>query len=307
MITLWQGSANKWDCDEMGHMNVRIYVEKAMEGLGVFAQAIDMPHAFRDASPSTLSVREHHIRYIREVHAGRPLRMQACVLDVGTDDAVIYQELLHADGTCAAAFRTRFSHTQTKTGRTFAWSARSRAALEALRDTPPTQTAPRSIPADGPILPDAEISRDIARKQGARLIGMGTVLPGQCDPDGNMRIEWFMGRMSDSVPNLLYGWREQVAETAGGKRMGAAVLEYRFIYRALPHAGDTFEIHGAFGDAGEKVHSLVYWMTDPISGRAWASCQAVAVTFDLDTRKTIKTAPEHIDLLKKIAPGDLKI
>ena len=34
MIPLWSGIANTWDCDEMGHMNVRVYVEKAMEGLG---------------------------------------------------------------------------------------------------------------------------------------------------------------------------------------------------------------------------------------------------------------------------------
>jgi acyl-CoA thioester hydrolase len=32
VIPLWQGSCNQWDCDEMGHMNVRVYVEKQLEG-----------------------------------------------------------------------------------------------------------------------------------------------------------------------------------------------------------------------------------------------------------------------------------
>ena len=47
MKTLWRGSCNQWDCDEMGHMNVRVYVEKQLEGLAVFAHALGMPHAFR--------------------------------------------------------------------------------------------------------------------------------------------------------------------------------------------------------------------------------------------------------------------
>lgn len=38
MIPLWSGIPNTWDCDEMGHMNVRVYVEKAMEGLGNFCR-----------------------------------------------------------------------------------------------------------------------------------------------------------------------------------------------------------------------------------------------------------------------------
>jgi len=69
MITLWQGSANQWDCDEMGHMNVRVYVEKIMEGLGTFAKAIDMPHAFRARTPSTLIPVDQHIRFIARSYA----------------------------------------------------------------------------------------------------------------------------------------------------------------------------------------------------------------------------------------------
>ena len=33
MIELYRGSINTWECDEMGHMNVRFYVARMMEGL----------------------------------------------------------------------------------------------------------------------------------------------------------------------------------------------------------------------------------------------------------------------------------
>ena len=116
-----------------------------------------------------------------------------------------------------------------------------------------------------------------------------------------------MGRLSDSVPNLLYQWRSEVADADCARRMGGAVLEYRLVYHAYPRTGDTFEIYGAFDRAGEKTHSLVYWIVDPVTGRAWASSEAVAVALDLDTRKIINTQSEHIEKLKEIAPPGLKI
>ena len=33
---VWRGGVNTWECDEMGHMNVRFYLAKAMEGLPHF-------------------------------------------------------------------------------------------------------------------------------------------------------------------------------------------------------------------------------------------------------------------------------
>ncbi|MDX1294393.1 MAG: thioesterase family protein, partial [Hyphomonas sp.] len=87
----------------MGHMNVRIYVEKQMEGLAAFSHDLKMPHAFKAASPSTIVPVDQHIRFVREVLPGRPLTMHGCVLEHGEADALIYQELRHADGSLAAA------------------------------------------------------------------------------------------------------------------------------------------------------------------------------------------------------------
>ena len=307
MIALWQGSANQWDCDEMGHMNVRVYVEKAMEGLGTFAHAIHMPHAFESEALSTLIPVDQHIRFLREVHPGRPLTMNGCVLEVGDTELVLYQELRHADGAPAAAFRTRLIHAEAKSAKPFAWSARTRKALEALIEVAPTDTLPRSIQPDGPSRSIDEISKDIALANNAPRIGMGTVPASHCDRHGRMQTEWFMGRISDSVPNLLYAWRNAVAKAAGDNRTGGAVLEYRLKYHAYPEAGDLFEAYSSFARAEEKFHSLVHWLIDPVTGKPWLTSEVVAVTFDLDTRKIIKTQPEHVEILKKAAPPGLSI
>ena len=307
MIPVWQGSANTWDCDEMGHMNVRVYVDKALEGLGVFAAHIGMPHAFRENAPSTLILADQHIRYIREVHPGRPLKMTACVLEVGEHDAVIYQDMRHADGRCAAAFRTRVIHADAKSGAPFRWSARSREALTALIDTPPDDTKPRSIDPAAPVLSSGEATLDAVQKTGAPRIGIGSVPLAHCDAFGRMQAAWFMGRLSDSVPNLLFDWRNTVADKHGAASTGGAVLEYRLVYRRWPRAGDLFEVYSSYGGAAEKTHSLVHWVMDPISGEAWLTCQAVAVTFDLQTRKIIPTPKEQMAELEILAPKGLSV
>lgn len=307
MITLWQGSANTWDCDEMGHMNVRPYVEKAMEGIGRFAHEIALPGAFQENAASTLVPRRQHIRYMREVLPGRPLSMQGCVIDWGDDWVELYQEMRHGDATPAAAIRTRLSHAEVRSAKPFPWTARSRERIAALTASPPAQTAPRSLEPDGEILPGEAVTQAAAEKAGAPVIGAGMVLPAQVDVHGRMWAPWFIGRVSDSVPNLLFDWRERVAGMSGGERQGGAVLEYRLAYRRWPRMGDLFEIRTGLNRVEEKFHSLVHWMLDPETGEAWMTSEAVAVTFDLDTRKILPTSREQMRELEKIAPPGLAV
>lgn len=308
MITVWRGLANQWDCDEMGHMNVRVYVEKAMEGLAVFAAAIDMPHAYRLNTPSTLLPVDQHIRFMREALPGQPLTMIAQVLEVGESDAVIYQEMRHHDGVPAAAFRTRINHAEAKLGKPFPWSARSRSALESLMGAAPRETAPRSIDPTGPLRPLDEATLAAAEAVNAPEIGLCAVPPAHCDLNGRMKAEWHLGRISDSVPNLLHDWRRRVAEAAGeGVRAGAAVLEYRLVYRRWPRAGDRLSIRTSLGEMDEKTHSLIHWVMDPEAGLPWATAEARAATLDIDRRKLIPAMKAQMAELARLAPPGLSI
>ena len=307
MIPLWRGSANTWDCDEMGHMNVRVYIEKAVEGWGVFSHAIGMPHAFRPNTPSVLLPKDQHIRFVAEAHAGRPLEMLGCVVEVGDSDCVLFQELRHGDGRLCAAFRTRLQHARSDSGTPFPWSARTKAALEKLIDTPPEDTKPRSFDPDGAYIEDNEATINVPDHLGVPVIGRGIVPPIHCDPHGRMYPYWFIGRISDSVPNLLHEWRSEVARNAGGVRMGAAVLEYRLVYRKWPRAGDLFQVRTGLAKVERKVHSLVHWVVDPVSGDAWLTSEAAAISFDLDRRKAIAASPEAMGELEKLAPKGLRL
>jgi acyl-CoA thioester hydrolase len=287
---LYQGSVNTWECDDGGHLNVRFHFERAMIGLAHFAHALEMPRAFTPAAGATLVPLEAHIRFLKEARPGAPLTMHGGVAKLGESDAQLCLDMRHADGAASSCFTLRVAHVDTRGFRPFAWSARSRAAAKRLHCALPAHAKARSI--DLARAPSAEASLQRAIELGAARIGATLVTPDQCDAFGRLRGDHFVGRVSDSVPNLLAQWRQEAAEANGGSAPAGAVVEARFVYRRFPRAGDLIEVRSGIAEVGEKTLRLAHWLCDPESGGLWASMEAVALTFDTTTRKTIAPSPE---------------
>jgi acyl-CoA thioester hydrolase len=284
---LYQGSVNTWECDEGGHLNVRFHLERAMIGLAHMGHALGVSRAFTGRAGSTLVPLEGHIRFLQEARPGAPLVMHGGVIKLGEDDATVCLDMRHGDGAPASTFTLRVAHVDTRAFRPFPWSERTRAAASALQCPLPVHARPRSIDLSQPA---GQVSRARALAVGAARIGATMVFPDQCDAFGRMRGEHFVGRISDSVPNLLAQWREQTAASAGGEAKvepAGAVVEARVVFRGFPHAGDLIEVFSGVAEVGAKTLRLVHWLVDPESGAAWASMEAVALTFDVATRKTI--------------------
>ena len=305
-VEIWRGGVNTWECDEMGHMNVRFYVARFMEGLAGLALRLGLPEAFRAQATATLLVRDHHLRFLREARAGAPLHMTGGVIALGDTDAALLQVLVHTrtGEPCATAI-TRVSHCS-PSGREFPWPARTRAAADALQMEVPAFAAPRSIDA-GPVAPTASL--EAADRLGVGCAGRGTIAPFDCDALGRMRPEMFIGRVSDGVPGLLSPVRKAVAEAAAetARRVGGAVLEYRLIYLDWPMAGDHVELRSGLRGFDDKTQRMIHWLLDPVSGRPWGVSEAVAVNFDLDARKIIPIPPAVQAALKPFVTEGLTL
>ena len=303
-LEVWRGGVNTWECDEMGHLNVRFYMSRAMEGLVGLAAAMGLPGAFGTRAEATLLVRDHHIRFMREARPGAALYMTAGLLDVTESEARVLQLLIHATtGEISAAFQTRVAHVTAQDARPFPWSRRSRALAEGLFTQVPPGAAPRSLD-----LSPSQGRASLAEAERMNLIrlGAGALGMGDCDPFGRMRPEFLIGRISDGVPGLgaALGPRHG-PDNSPPPRMGGAVLEYRIAYLDWPGAGDRFEIRSGLAGVDERTTRYVHWMLDPLSGRAWASSLAVAVGLDLDTRKIVPVDAAARERLSALIPPDL--
>jgi acyl-CoA thioester hydrolase len=287
---VWRGGVNTWECDEMGHMNVRFYVVRALEGLVGMAAALGMPRAFSPTAGATLLIREQHIRFLREALAGAALHMRGFVAEIGESEARLVQVLYHASGEPAASFQTVVSHVSPVDGRAFPWTDDTRRLAASLTAPIPDFAAARSVDL-APVECQASLAR--ADALGLAHISSGAVLARDCDVFGRMSAEQFIGRVSDGIPGLAGLTRKAIVEAAAERptRVGGAVLEYRLIHLGWPRAGDRIAIRSGLAGVDARTQRLVHWMVDPDGGRVWGAAEAVTVTLDLDKRKIVPVAP----------------
>ena len=298
---VWRGGVNTWECDEMGHMNVRFHLARALEGVAGLARRLDLPDAFRPGAASTLLVREMHVRFLREAHAGAPLSMVAAVTRFGEADADLCLLLLHDDGALASTFRVRVEHGAPE-DRVFPWPRRARTAAAALAREVPAAAAPRTLGFGDPPPPAASLAR--ADALDLLCIARGVVGPAGCDVHGALRADEFMGRVSDGAARLMAPVREAVAEASPGARVGGAVVEYRLLMLDRAGPGDHLEIRSGLSEVGERVSRVAHWALDPVGGRPWVSSEAVVVCFDLEARRILPVPPAALAVLeRRVTPG----
>lgn len=281
-VEVWKGGVAMWECDQMGHLNVGFYVAKSMEALVGLAAELGMPHAFAAHAEATLMVREQHIRFLREARPGAPLTITGGVVEIGEDEARVLLLMRHRDGELAASFQTVVAHVTARDGRPFPWPERIRTRAAALAVEVPAQAAPKSIGLD-PVQSGANLAQ--AEALGLKRTALGGVAVEDCDAFGRMRTERFMARISDGIPHFFEGQRPGSADPQ--RRVGGAALEYRLIHHDWPRVGDRVELRSGSGGGDARFRRLVHWLLDPATGKAWGSAEAIAVSFDLDTRKII--------------------
>ena len=298
---VWRGGVNTWECDEMGHMNVRFYVSRAMEGLVGFAAAMGLEGAFRASADATLVVKDHHVRFLREARASAPLHMVAGLVDFGECEARLLQLLIHGNGELAASFQTLVAHTTARDGRPFPWSERTRGLAEDLRIDIPQRAAPRSLGLE-PSAGGANLAR--AEAMGLITLSTGAFGAQDCDVFGRVRPELFIGRVSDGVPGLAAAFGGRAAGAERPERVGGAVLEYRLAYHAWPRAGDRFEVRSGLAGFDDRAQRVAHWILDPASGEPWVTSEAIAIALDLDARKIIPIGDEDkARLATHVTPG----
>ena len=299
MIEVARSSVQTWECDQMGHMNVQFYVEKADEGLAALAAALGLSARAQRSNFAALTPREHHIRFHRELRPGAPFVVKGGVIDTKPEGLIAYEEMQNAaNGAIAATFVTRaeWCEVETRGGLPLPVSAIAKAAP--LTITLPPHGAPRGL--------DMAPQRPAPNLKEAEDLGMvstfrGTVLREHCDATGYLTMRHYMGRVSDGIPNLIAQTRGEDRSTS---RIGGAALEYRFIYRMPAREGDLLVLKSGLKSITGKTYTWCHWLFDGESGENIATAEAIAISMDLVERKAIEIPPDmRANLERLVIPG----
>ncbi|MCP2678068.1 thioesterase family protein [Maricaulaceae bacterium NA33B04] len=306
METLWRGIANAWECDELGHLNVRFYLAKASEAVASLARHLAMPDAFTESPYATMIAREITVRFLAEARPGTPLSIRGGVIDHDETSLTAALIMDHpALGIPAASFTVKLVHYAPAFGRTFPWSSRTRDALEGLTVQRPPECNTRSIDLSER---EAKPTRARAQALGMEPIGQGMINAHEVDALGHIRAEFAFGKISDSVTHFEAAFPDHWQALREGKPLttSGAVLEARIHMRRWPRAGQGFEVRSGVKSANDKIRALVHWVVDPVTGENLWSMEAVACLMDLEARKLKRATPDEVARLNSIAIEGLK-
>jgi acyl-CoA thioester hydrolase len=263
--TLWQGTANAWECDEMGHMNVRHYLAKAEDALaGLFADHAVPPRA----------IAAQHVRYHRETRAGTPLLIRGAAISTEPGNQLYFEVVSPFDATVRATILLTLEGPAPAPGRQLPL---------------PPHAAPRGLPLTPP---HANPTLAAAEAAGLREITRCVIRREHTDEAGLLRPHQVAGLISDGVAHLMMHVTPDrgSGNTEGGT--GGAALEQRIIHRAPARAGDHVSARSGIMEAGEKTMRVVHWLLNHQTGQAIATCEVIAVAFNLTTRRAVALPPD---------------
>jgi acyl-CoA thioester hydrolase len=281
LVPCYRGSANAWECDENDHLNVRFYLAKANQGLPFVLEAVGLSSLSLGKMGARPRVRAQHVRFLKEARPAAPLTVHAGLASSEGHGLTLYGEVRHSlSGEVLATLLTELD----LVGRDGA--VRPVPAMSAVeRCQVPEHGAPRGIKPGEPLRPD----HGRVGEMGFVEIGRGAVAPWECDPAGEMELFQYVGRISDSVVNLLahFQTEEELSRRSHGIE-GGALVELRIAWHVPLRAGSLFTIHSGIAEAGRKTQHFVHLFFDEATRACAATAHGIAVAMDLETRKAIE-------------------
>ncbi|SLN22623.1 acyl-CoA thioesterase [Oceanibacterium hippocampi] len=281
----YRGMVESWDCDFVGHMNVRGYVGHARDGLDALTFALGLdPRKARDAGLEFMPVTSH-VHFLRERRAGQPISVRtglAAPIAPGTDTVRVVQEIIGLDDQAiSATILTDAAVTRRRDGARLPLSDHLGDGTAHVVAVPP-HAEPRSLS-----LGTSRSAPDLAEAEALGLLRtyVGRIADKACDRDGRLGTPGYIGCVSDSVGGATVALSStgQMPEGVGG-----AALEYRLVYRRAAMAGDLVELRSGLREITDKTFIWVHWLFDRATGECLATMENVGALLDLKARRIIR-------------------
>ena len=276
----------------MGHMNVQFYFEKALQGcvvlwnkLGINGQAVELGN-------TDLSLARAHIRFLKEQKPGAPFFLKAGIVEFADTEVKLYLEMIETiTQQPVAAFNFQFLWTikpSVEVKQNFS------KVFEDLKVDIPSYGQKRGLSLEKEPL----LSLSQASQKNMIDSFEAVILLRQCDNRSKIKPSAYMGIVSDSTPHLL-AYTGTIDEN-GMTNIGSAALEYKFDFFEYVPLGAHLKTKSGVQSLSNKTFVWQHWIFNVETGNPVALASAVAVTMDLEARKSIPIPPEMSEALNKL-------
>jgi acyl-CoA thioester hydrolase len=278
---IYRGIVNAWECDIMGHLNVQFYTGKASEGMGHLRAACGMTPSYIRADRQTMVAVSSLSRYVRELHAGEVLVIEAAIMGVGERSVDLVLDIMNAEtGLLSCSFDLTCASFDLETRRAKPWPDDMRAQLNDM--VAPRRDDPRPATTGG-----AGIAEPAGGFAKPFVSSRGSVMSWECDEFGHMSARFFMARAADAIGHV----KERIGFSRSLTRelnWGSAALEYTIDYRREMIAGDIYTMRSGLIDVDRKTFRFGHVLSEDCSGEICATFDAIGCMFDLKARKAME-------------------
>ena len=253
--------------------------------LGINEQPVELGNTF-------LSLARAHIRFLKEQKPGAPFFLKLGVVELGDTEVKLYLEMIESITLQpCAAFNFQFlwtSKPSVEAKKNFS------KVFEDLKIDIPSYGQTRGLSLEKEPL----ISLTQASQKNMIDSFEAVILLRQCDNMAKIKPSAYMGIVSDSTPHLL-AYTGTIDEN-GMTNVGSAALEYKFDFFEYVPLGTHLKTKSGVQSLSNKTFVWKHWIFNVETGNPVALASAVAVTMDLEARKSIPIPPEMSEALTKL-------
>lgn len=297
----WAGECSAWECDDLGHLNMRHYMTKVQQARQSLIIQLGLHQAFKPRAQTTVRVRRFHIKYLGEARPGDSLRIESAVLKLGETDIQLCHVMYQADNRLACTVIEWADHIYLRSGNAFDWPSRVKSrAADFTASAQPGPSKPRGLtyretypaPTAGQL-----------KAWNVQQIGAGVYQPFEVCSAGSIMPQAFLGRATETLGHFFGAWPEMHCEAYREGGGSGALLEAMIHIGKPVTSGDAYHFYSGLHSASAHTRRLVHNMVDAITGENLFSMTAIGCLFNLNTRKLVKTADAVVsDLNAKSIP-----
>ena len=285
LTNLLESPVNASEIDELGHLSVPFYEQRATTACHTLAASLGLDVALQRSQGIEFTLVDAYLRNLREQFLGAPLTVRGGVLGVSEQRLQCYQELINTEtDELSATFVYEFELQR--------YTTREPLPLpdEVVRNASrsiipwPEHGRPRSI--DLQHTP-AKPALAMLQQLDLALVQPRQVEAEECDETGLYLAERFthLPYTGERVDDPAAAW---VFETSDGQSLGMADLESRHILCSLPRVGERIQSFRAEIEIARKTFYRNHWVYSLDSSRLISVASLVSVALDLDARRAVE-------------------
>jgi len=303
-VKTWAGECSAWECDGLGHLNMRHYMTKVMQARQMFFIRAGLVEAFKTDAFSTVRVTDFHIKYLGEARPDNPLYIETGLIELGEDTIKLCHMMFHGDGRIAATIVENIEHISLRTKAAFPWPRRFNAAVKPYKVDQPQPSKPRNLSYG--LVPWKPHEDDI-KELTAKHIGFGVFQPFEIGVDGSVTPQALMGRTTETISHMMDGYPEFLDPDYHASGKSGALLEAQIFIHHRAEAGDGYHFYSGLMDGNHYTRKLVHHIFDAVTGDCVFSMIGDGCLFDLKARKLIKASDAQVAVLQENIVKDLRV